>query len=94
MPLLSVSKWGAHVVNHSNDGLKENRASKISIDFGAQRLSATPQVFLNVRGDNYKDTFATSTRRITQPGFAINIQRVHEDKGWGQNMQVDCLAVS
>ncbi|MBI4649661.1 MAG: hypothetical protein HY738_24430 [Bacteroidia bacterium] len=56
-------------------------------------FSTTPKVMVTIRGADYSDVFAVTTRNITTTTFQVNVYRVDVAGGqWAQNLQFDWFA--
>ena len=56
-------------------------------------FTATPKVNVTVKGQNYPDVFAITTRNVTTTYFQVNIYRVDSPGGiWGQTLSLDWMA--
>ncbi|MBU0765805.1 MAG: H-type lectin domain-containing protein [Bacteroidetes bacterium] len=56
-------------------------------------FTSTPKINVTVRGGNYSDTFAVTTRNISTTSFQVNIYRVDSPGGiWAQSLQIDWFA--
>lgn len=56
-------------------------------------FTSTPKVNVTVKGGNYTDTFAITTRNVTTTYFQVNIYRVDSAGGiWGQTLSLDWMA--
>jgi len=77
----------ATVGTNSSGGVKT-----ITITFPSS-FTTTPKVNVTVRGQNYSDVFAITTRNISTTSVQVNICRVDSPGGiWGQSLQVDWFA--
>jgi hypothetical protein len=64
----------------------------ITVNFPTS-FGATPKVMVTVKGEDYNDTFAVTTRAVNTANFKVNVYRVDSlGGGWAQNLQVDWLA--
>ena len=53
----------------------------------------TPKITVTVKGGNYNDVFAVTTRNANNLGFQVNIYRVDNAGGtWNQNLEIDWIA--
>ena len=68
-----------------------------TITFPVAFAAAPGQVLVTVRtaaGQTYTDTFSATTREITATSFKVNVYRVESaGAAWGQNLQVDWMAI-
>jgi hypothetical protein len=64
----------------------------ITVIFPAS-FSTTPKVMVTVKGQDFDDTFAVTTRAVNNVNFKLNVLRVDAPGGgWAQNLLVDWMA--
>ncbi len=85
--VLSNIQSGTFTVGPSAIGLLT-----ITLNFPTAFVSP-PKVIATVRGSNFNDTFAVSTRSISTTQVVFNIQRVDINGSWAQNLQLDWIAI-
>ena len=66
----------------------------ITITF-PKKFDRVPMVIVTARtqhGENYDDTFAVTTKNISQSEFSVNVFRVDKKEAWAQKLQLDWFA--
>ena len=58
-----------------------------------QPFTKSPKIVVTPRGGAYDDVFAATLTSVTSAGFRVNIVRLGGSFGWGQDLQLDWLAV-
>lgn len=74
-------------------GSSASNEKQITVNF-ANAFNAVPRVLVTVRGQNFADVFAVTTRSISNSSVTIRVKRVDTASGgWAQNLQVDWMAM-
>ena len=78
---------GAYTAGTGSGGVKT-----VTITFSSA-FTGTPKVNVTVRGGDYNDVFAVTTRNVSATQFQVNIYRVDSPGGlWGQSLVLDWFA--
>jgi hypothetical protein len=86
-----LSKIQSGTASVGNSGTK-NKQFTVNFPVG---FSGTPKVIASARAEpssNWPDTFAVSTKSISNTQFTVNLIRVDSTTGRGQNLQLDWMA--
>mgnify|MGYP000464549129 CR=1 FL=1 len=76
---------GPHGYNTSHEAV-------VTVVFN-QPFSKLPRIVVTPRGGAYDDAFAATLTSVNSVGFRVNIVRLDGSFGWGQDLQLDWLAV-
>jgi hypothetical protein len=79
---------GTATVGANNSALPEIQAT---VTFPST-FASIPHVIVTARGADVADNFAVTTRSISTTQFVVNIIRLDNPPGWGQNLQLDWFA--
>ncbi len=103
IPQLSINNDGIRIgvgntikkVQHGsfNAGTNSGNGVKTVTIYFPYDFANAPHVIVTVRGGDYSDVFAVTTRNVTTSNFQVNIYRVDDSGGgWAQNIYIDWIA--
>ena len=96
---------GARAIGGFDAGLvavggSSSASARVTVDFDpAARFARPPIVLAIARGQNFSDTFALSTRRVSNTSAEFNVLRVdtlnaHATDGWAQELEIEFVALA